>query len=151
MASYEQAIGEICSSPYVIRGKITNEQTFLENFRSVTGADSSMTAIEDSNPDNWPISWSDVTAQYAVIEAREPMEVLRHERNQKLAECDKITLKYMSQNLPMPDEWKTYMQTLRDLPENCTPVLEASADIMAMHGKQLTSASVTWPTKPSSE
>ena len=137
MASYEQAISEICSSPYVIRGRITNEQTFLENFRSVTGADSSMTAIEDSNPDNWPISWSDVTAQYAVIEAREPMEVLRHERNQKLAECDKITLKYMSQNLPMP--------------ENCTPVLEASADIMAMHGKQLTSASVTWPTKPSSE
>ena len=151
MASYEQAISEICSTPFVTRGTITNEQTFLNNFRTIVGADSSMTAIEDSNPDNWPISWSDVTAQYAVIEAREPMEVLKAERNQKLVECDKITLKYMSQNLPMPDEWKTYMQALRDLPDNCTPVLEPSVNITAMHGKQLTSASVTWPTKPSSE
>ena len=151
MASYEQSISEICSTSFVIRGSITNEQTFLNNFRTVVGSDSSMTAIEDSNPDNWPISWSDVTAQYAVIEAGEPMEVLKQERNQKLIECDKITLKYMSQNLPMPDEWKTYMQALRDLPDNCTPVLEPSVNIMSMHGKQLTSASVIWPTKPSSE
>ena len=151
MASYEQSISEICSTSFVIRGAVTDEQTFLNNFRTIVGSDSSMTAIEDSNPDNWPISWSDVTAQYAVIEAREPMEVLKHERNQKLVECDKITLKYMSQNLPMPEEWKTYMQALRDLPDNCTPVLEPSVNITSMHGKQLTSASVTWPTKPSSE
>ena len=132
MASYEQSISEICSTSFVIRGSITNEQTFINNFRTIVGSDSSMTAIEDSNPDNWPISWSDVTAQYAVIEAREPMEVLKHERNQKLVECDKITLKYMSQNLPMPDEWKTYMQALRDLPINCTPVLEPSVNITSM-------------------
>ena len=42
----------------------------------------------------------------------------RLERNKRLADCDWITLKSYSRNEPVPDEWKAYMQALRDLPAN---------------------------------
>ena len=42
----------------------------------------------------------------------------RLERNKRLAECDWITLKCYSRNEPVPEEWKAYMQALRDLPAN---------------------------------
>ena len=47
-------------------------------------------------------------------------ESLRSKRNELLKECDWITLKSYSRNEPVPEEWKTYMQTLRDLPANTT-------------------------------
>lgn len=43
---------------------------------------------------------------------------LRQERNRRLAECDWVTLKAYSTDTPVPEEWKTYMQALRDLPAN---------------------------------
>ena len=46
------------------------------------------------------------------------LEKLRTQRNNRLAECDWVTLKAYSTDTPVPDEWKTYMQTLRDLPAN---------------------------------
>jgi len=42
----------------------------------------------------------------------------RQERNKRLAECDWVTLKAYSTGTPVPEEWVTYMQTLRDLPAN---------------------------------
>lgn len=47
-------------------------------------------------------------------------ESLRSKRNELLKECDWITLKSYSRNEPVPEEWKTYMQALRDLPANTT-------------------------------
>ena len=41
---------------------------------------------------------------------------LRTERNRRLAECDWVTLKAYSTDTPVPEEWKVYMQALRDLP-----------------------------------
>lgn len=46
----------------------------------------------------------------------QPLKELRQERNKRLAECDWVTLKAYSTDTPVPDEWKTYMQALRDLP-----------------------------------
>jgi hypothetical protein len=45
-------------------------------------------------------------------------EELRTKRNKRLAECDWITLKAYSTETPVPEEWKAYMQALRDLPSN---------------------------------
>ena len=45
-----------------------------------------------------------------------PWEELRQERNKRLAECDWVTLKAYSTDTPVPEEWKVYMQALRDLP-----------------------------------
>jgi hypothetical protein len=46
----------------------------------------------------------------------QPLKQLRAERNKRLTECDWVTLKAYSTGTPVPEEWKTYMQALRDLP-----------------------------------
>ena len=46
----------------------------------------------------------------------QPLKDLRKERNKRLTDCDWVTLKAYSTDTPVPDEWKTYMQALRDLP-----------------------------------
>ena len=51
---------------------------------------------------------------------------LREERNTRLAEVDWVVIRAFSMNTPVTDEWKTYMQALRDLPSTtedpATPV-----------------------------
>lgn len=46
------------------------------------------------------------------------MQELRTERNKRLAECDWVVIRATSTDTPVPEEWKTYMQALRDLPAN---------------------------------
>ena len=48
----------------------------------------------------------------------QPWNDLREERNKRLSQCDWVTLKAYSTGVPVPEKWKTYMQTLRDLPAN---------------------------------
>lgn len=48
----------------------------------------------------------------------QPWKELRQERNGRLTACDWVTLKAYSTDTPVPDEWKAYMQALRDLPAN---------------------------------
>jgi len=45
---------------------------------------------------------------------------LREERNKRLAQCDWVAMKAFTTDTPVPDEWKAYMQALRDLPANTT-------------------------------
>jgi hypothetical protein len=45
---------------------------------------------------------------------------LRTERNKRLSQCDWVATRAFTTNTPVPDEWKAYMQTLRDLPANTT-------------------------------
>ena len=44
------------------------------------------------------------------------LEKLRAQRNKRLAEVDWVTLRVYSTGTPVPEEWKAYMQALRDLP-----------------------------------
>ena len=46
----------------------------------------------------------------------QPLKELRTERNRRLAECDWVATRAFTTDTPVPDEWKTYMQALRDLP-----------------------------------
>ena len=46
----------------------------------------------------------------------QPWNKLRTERNKRLTECDWVTLRSVATDTPIPDEWKVYMQALRDLP-----------------------------------
>ena len=48
----------------------------------------------------------------------QPWKELRAERDRRLVKCDWVTLKAYSTDTPVPEEWKTYMQALRDLPAN---------------------------------
>ncbi len=49
-----------------------------------------------------------------------PWEELREERNRRLAQCDWVVIRSTSTDTPIPEEWKNYMQSLRDLPANAT-------------------------------
>ena len=67
----------------------------------------------------------------------EPMRLLRLERNARLTACDWRA----SSDLTLADAWKTYRQSLRDLPASSTPTLDSDGN--------LDMSSVTFPTEPS--
>ena len=46
----------------------------------------------------------------------QPLKDLRVERDRRLAAVDWVTSRATSTETPVPQEWKTYMQALRDLP-----------------------------------
>ena len=46
----------------------------------------------------------------------QPLKELRKKRNKRLAECDWVVIRATSTETPVPEEWKVYMQALRDLP-----------------------------------
>lgn len=48
----------------------------------------------------------------------QPWKELRAERNRRLAACDWVVIRATSTDTPVPEQWKTYMQALRDLPAN---------------------------------
>ena len=86
------------------------------------------------NPENAP-SIEQINAKFQELNAAEPMRLLREERNRRIAETDWMSF---SDSPTMTDAWKTYRQTLRDLPSKSEPQLDENG--------QLTN--VTWPTKP---
>jgi len=50
------------------------------------------------------------------LEAERPLKELRTKRNKLLTNCDWVVIRSTSTDTPVPEEWKTYMQALRDLP-----------------------------------
>ena len=79
----------------------------------------------------------EINKKIAELDSMEAMNLLREERNSRLAKTDWRA----SSDLILSDAWKTYRQALRDLPANSTPTLDSNYEL------DLTS--VTWPTKPS--
>ena len=67
----------------------------------------------------------------------EPMRLLRVERNARLTACDWRA----SSDLTLTDAWKTYRQSLRDLPATASPKLDSDGN--------LDISSVSFPTEPS--
>lgn len=74
-------------------------------------------AIKLEKDNNGNISVVRDDDKWALIEPK-LLRNFRQERNRRLAECDWVTLKAYSTDTPVPEEWKVYMQTLRDLPVN---------------------------------
>ena len=81
-------------------------------------------------------SEEEIQTKLTELRNAEPMRLLREERNKKLSETDWKDLP----SYPGTDQndWRTYRQTLRDLPSTAEPQLDENG--------QLTN--VTWPTKP---
>ena len=82
-------------------------------------------------------SESDIDAELTRLNNAEPMRLLREERNARLAACDWRA----SSDLTLATTWKTYRQSLRDLPASASPKLDANGN--------LDMSSVTFPTEPS--
>ena len=72
-----------------------------------------------------------------------PMKRLRQERNQKLQETD--WTQYRDVSLSNDSDWQTYRQSLRDLPQNFSPII----DIITEDGYPIVKEQTDWPEKPS--
>ena len=83
----------------------------------------------------------ELNAKVAELNAAEPFNLLRQERNKRIAETDWTQLKDIDLDIIRERNWKNYRQALRDLPANSNPKLDS-------FGK-LDMSSVTWPDKPS--
>ena len=112
---------------WVLRGEPTTEAEFNAMFRRIIGEDDNGSAIESSNPHNWGVSWTTVSAKKAELDAAEPMKLLRAERNRRIAETDW----WASSDLTMSTERTAYRQALRDITNSYSSLDD-----------------VVWPTKP---
>tara|TARA_Y100000289_G_C3929807_1_gene155677 strand:- start:1111 stop:1515 length:405 start_codon:yes stop_codon:yes gene_type:complete len=134
MASVADALNELGITEWVLRGEPTSEDEMKEMFAKVTGADSNGSAIESSDPADWGTTWADVKAKMDEIDAAAPMKELRRQRDAKIAESDWMG----NSDVTMSTAWKTYRQSLRDLPDGASPTWDGN-----------TLGNVTWPTEPS--
>ena len=80
---------------------------------------------------------SEIDAEVTRLTNAEPMRLLRLERDRLLATTDWRA----SSDLTLADAWKTYRQSLRDLPASSTPTVDSDGN--------LNMSSVTFPTEPS--
>ena len=80
---------------------------------------------------------SEIDAEVTKLNNAEPMRLLRVERDRLLTACDWRA----SSDLTLADDWKTYRQSLRDLPASASPKLDSNGN--------LDMSSVTFPTEPS--
>jgi len=80
---------------------------------------------------------SEVTAKITELNNAEPMRLLRVERDKRLTASDWRA----SSDLTLADAWKTYRQSLRDLPASASPKLDSDGN--------LDLSSVTFPSEPS--
>lgn len=106
--------------------------------------------------DNQSLNWlssdvprpneADLEAWCVEKSKKEPMRLLRRERDKEMEFCNWRVIKAVSMGEELPQEWKDYMQALRDLPQNTNP------DQIRMRDddyKLIDRSSVNWPTPPS--
>ena len=84
---------------------------------------------------------SEIDAEVTRLNNAEPMRLLRVERNARLSACDWVILNDSQLSTSKQTEWKTYRQSLRDLPSTSSPKLNSNGN--------LDISSVTFPTEPS--
>ena len=137
MTTISQAISALGITEWVLRGEPTTETEFNAMFRKVTGADANGSAIESADPKDWGTTWKAVSDKKTELVNAEPMRLLRVERDRLLAETDWMA----NSDVTLADNWKTYRQSLRDLPASASPKLSSDGS--------LDMSSVTFPTKPS--
>ena len=138
MTTASQALESLGISGWVMRGNPTTENEFNSFFRKITGADSNGSAIESDNPNEWGVTWKQVSDEITKLDAAAPLVELRRQRDAKLIETDWYALS----DVTMSDEMKTYRQALRDLPAHSNGKNATLKDGVL--------GNVSWPKKPTS-
>jgi hypothetical protein len=77
------------------------------------------------SPDITQPTEEEIQAEIARLEAEQPWNELRQERNRLLAETDWVSMKAIDASIDglgiqLPQVWMDYRQALRDLPANTT-------------------------------
>ena len=86
--------------------------------------------------DDTPPTETELDTEVTRLNSLEPMRLLRKERNIRLAATDWRA----SSDLTLSTAWKTYRQSLRDLPASSTPTLNSDGT--------LNISSVNFPSEP---
>jgi len=86
--------------------------------------------------DDTPPTETELDTEVTRLNSLEPMRLLRKERNIRLAATDWRA----SSDLTLSTAWKTYRQSLRDLPASSTPTLNSDGT--------LDISSVNFPSEP---
>ena len=117
---------------FSLKGDPTTEEEWKANYTEQIGKTEDNCAIMSDDPTKWIVTWTQIEALQASLKVDLPLEGLRHERKLRLTETDWVVAKSTETGTPIPDEWKTYRQALRDITKTATSLDD-----------------VTWPTKPS--
>ena len=110
--------------------------------------------VEMDSQDRQTLHWNDPTPRpneadlesWCIEKSREePMRLLRRERDKELDLCNWRVIKAVGMGEELPQDWKDYMQALRDLPglTNWEDIRFQDADY-----KRIDRTSVNWPTPP---
>ena len=89
-----------------------------------------------------PPSEEEINAKFKELQNAYPMKLLREERNLKLQETD--WTQYRDVSLSNDSDWQTYRQSLRDLPQNFSPII----DIITEDEYPIVKEQTDWPEKP---
>ena len=84
---------------------------------------------------------AEIDAELTRLTNAESIRLLRVERDRLLAACDWVVLSDSQLTTTKKTAWKTYRQSLRDLPASSSPTLDSNGN--------LDMSSVTFPTEPS--
>ena len=122
-----EAIKSLGVEGFSLSNNPTTEAEFISMFRKSVGTDGTGTQILSSDPADFGITWTEVKAKIAELEAGEPMKLLRAERNQRLANTDWWVLP----DRTATDEQLAYRQALRDITDTYSSLDD-----------------VVWPEKP---
>lgn len=126
----------------VVNGSFSNQaemeaQVSVYNYEMVDEGGHQQRVKVKVPPAAWGFTYDDVVGKTSAVDQM-AMDEFRKQRNERLAECDFVTLRAYSQGVPVPTEWATYQQQLRDLPDQQTATFGPTGDLVG----------VTWPAKP---
>lgn len=93
----------------------------------------------DPNNEQSPPTQEEVDAEISKLEQENIDFYLRRERDIRLYETDWVVTKYTELGEPIPEEWRTYRQALRD-------ITTSGATFDPNHSTLL--GNVDWPVKP---
>ena len=114
--SVSHALRALNVNGFILRGEPNSEAEFKNMFTKITGSDEDGNAIESSDPNDFGVTWSQVSEKNKELVAAEPMNRLRQARNLKLLDTDW----WASSDLTMTQKQKDYRQALRDITKSYT-------------------------------
>ena len=117
-AAVRKSLKNLGIKQFVIKGNHPkNNDEFLSNVYVITGTDPNGDEIESNDPLDVKVSWTEIEAEVARLQKEQPKKEIREYRDRLLTESDWVTIRATDTGDPVPTEWQTYRQALRDIPE----------------------------------
>jgi len=107
------------SHEFVISNEPVNETEYQQNVKYVSGSDANGSAIFS---DTQPYTWSQVQAQFPIVEFDMAMEDLRTKRNKDLQDSDWTQLPDNTLTSEQRNAWMQFRTELRNITNGLTTV-----------------------------